>query len=77
MSARSWVVCVVLLVVLLMAAIPLLKHHLQRESIRIDLSQILPDYNTLGEDRFRERVREICKRSQLDPDGVVFCLPPA
>jgi hypothetical protein len=70
MSARLWVVCVFLLVVLLMVAVPLTKHYIQVESIRIDLSRIMPDYNTLGRDRFQDRVRGICRRSGLDPDAV-------
>lgn len=68
MKPKNIVAIVVLLGVFFFGIFPYVQHVVQKQSLDTDFGSIMLDYNTLGKEKFQERVREICEKAGLGPD---------
>ena len=68
MRSKKLLVSVAILTLLAAVGIPWLKHHVQRDSLWTDLGSVIIEYDLRGEEKFRQRLDEICRRNRIEPD---------
>ena len=62
------IIAVVLVLIIGSIALQLLNHASQYTNVKSSLATTILDYNTLGEEKFKERLSFICNGLQLDLD---------
>ena len=65
LRSKNVIILVLFLAVFFFALVPYISHIVQKQSLDADLGSIMLDYSTIGKEKFRGRVDEICQKAGL------------